>query len=111
RSEIQNVLVVGEASEEVVHRSDGGDVVAFLNVDQPVDQKLLVWRSLWRESLGALQSRGGRLVSVCGVRPNGVGQGEVGILCDGLAGVFYGQVEEHILVLIDGSLDQLAGVV
>ena len=56
--EIEDVLVGRETGEQIVHGSDGGEVVAQLNIDHPIDKELLVRGRLGSQGLGALESFG-----------------------------------------------------
>jgi hypothetical protein len=95
------MLVGGEAGEQVVHRANGGEVVRFLDVDEPVDEQLFVGSGGNGQRAGALDGFGSRLTAIGGVTPDGVGQSEMRIADGGLAGVDDGIVEQHVFVLVD----------
>ncbi len=109
--EIQHVLITRESFAQIVHCVDRGEIVRFLNVEQPVDEELLVRSCGGQQCTGALDRFGSRLVAVCGIAPDRIRQRKVRIAHRRLLCTCDGIVEHDVFILVDRFLDQLSSFI
>ena len=106
--EINQVLILREHGQHVIHGRDAGDVVAFLHVRDPLDHQLFAGRDLREKRFGlrACRTDFSRIPAVEG--DPCPGYSDTGIFLHGRAPVLVAALEVQVLVVFHALLVKLA---